>query len=85
MGNFPKYVEKSPIYFCIFTIYHPLFCGIQKAPFGDAKRKNAHIYPILLEQREKTCVKFLETGSKEHFAQKLCRKFYMLFFCISEN
>lgn len=41
MGNFPKYVEKFPFIFCIFTIYHPLFCGIRKAPFWDAKRKNA--------------------------------------------
>ena len=41
MGNFPKYVEKLPFIFCIFTIYHPLFCRIRKASLWDAKRKNA--------------------------------------------
>ena len=41
MDNFPKYVEKSPFIFCIFTIYHSLFCGIRKVPFWDTKRKNA--------------------------------------------
>ena len=41
MGNFPKYAEKSPFIFCIFTIYYPLFYGIRKVPFWDAKRKNA--------------------------------------------
>lgn len=40
MDNFPKYAEKSPFIFCIFTIYHPLFYGISKAPFWDAKCKN---------------------------------------------
>lgn len=59
MGNFPKYVEKSPVYFFIFTIYHPLFVESEKRLLGTQNAKTTHIYPILLEQREKTCVKFL--------------------------
>ena len=50
MGNFPKYAEKSPFIFCIFTIYHPLFCGIRKAPFWDAKRKNASFIQFSLSK-----------------------------------
>ena len=57
----------------------------EKCLSGTQNAKTPHIYPIPLEQREKTCVKFLEIGSNEHFAQKLYGKFYMPLFCILEN
>lgn len=71
--------KSRRLFFAFLPFIIHCFVESEKRLLGTQNAKTPHIYPIPLEQREKTCVKFLEIGSNEHFAQNCMGSFIFRF------